>query len=55
MIDDVPLAVKTERCVRLNDMFRAGAEKVNKQKIGSTQLVLVEGVRLKNTFITFCS
>ncbi|XP_057372378.1 CDK5RAP1-like protein [Daphnia carinata] len=41
--DDVPLDIKNERVARLNIAFRQGADRINKQLIGSTQLVLVEG------------
>lgn len=42
--DSVPLDTKNERVTRLNNAFRQGAERINKQQIGSVQLVLVEGV-----------
>ena len=42
--DNVPLETKNKRVARLNDAFRQGADRINKRLIGSTQLVLVEGV-----------
>lgn len=42
--DDVPLDIKNERVARLNTAFRQGADRINKRLIGSTQLVLIEGV-----------
>lgn len=41
--DDVPLEIKNERVGRLIRAFRQGAEEINKQLVGSLQLVLVEG------------
>lgn len=42
--DDVPPVVKKRRLEELIAVFREEAEKVNKRAVGSTQLVLVEGV-----------
>lgn len=50
--DDVPLETKNERVTRLNQVFRQGAERINKSLIGSTQLVLVEGVG--RALFTYC-
>lgn len=50
--DDVPAAVKRRRLEECIHVFRAEAAKVNAALIGSTQLVLVEGVstaRMPNT------
>ncbi|CAD6230242.1 GSCOCG00006718001-RA-CDS [Cotesia congregata] len=42
--DDVPPEVKLERMQRMANLFRAQAEKLNSQLIGTRQLVLIEGV-----------
>ncbi|GLH13960.1 CDK5RAP1-like protein [Gryllus bimaculatus] len=41
--DDVPSAVKQERLLAMVGLFRRGALKLNKEQIGRTQLILVEG------------
>ncbi|XP_044594021.1 CDK5RAP1-like protein, partial [Cotesia glomerata] len=42
--DDVPPEVKLERMQRMANLFRAQAEKLNSQLVGTRQLVLIEGV-----------
>lgn len=42
--DDVPAEVKQRRLQELIDVFREEAARVNESLVGSTQLVLVEGV-----------
>lgn len=43
MIDDVPRSIKMERQNRMVNVFRAEAEKLNRQQVGRHQIVLVEG------------
>ena len=42
--DDVPQDIKINRLKRMGDLYRKIAEKLNKEHIGSHQLVLIEGV-----------
>merc|ERR1712179_170379 len=53
LTDDVPEDVKLDRLKRMHDLHRKISEKLNKEKIGSRQLVLIEGMlnRWKNTQI----
>ena len=44
LTDDVPEDVKLDRLKRMHDLHRKISEKLNKEKIGSRQLVLIEGV-----------
>ena len=45
MADTVPHEIKIDRVNRMVSVFREEAEKLNRQLIGSHQLILVEGVR----------
>ncbi|XP_069807903.1 mitochondrial tRNA methylthiotransferase CDK5RAP1 [Dendropsophus ebraccatus] len=47
--DDVPPEVKKRRLEELIAVFREEAEKVNQRAVGSTQLVLVEGVSKRSS------
>ncbi|KAM9296190.1 mitochondrial tRNA methylthiotransferase CDK5RAP1 [Gastrophryne carolinensis] len=47
--DDVPEEVKKRRLEELIAVFREEAEKVNERAVGSTQLVLVEGVSKRSS------
>ncbi|KAG8565460.1 hypothetical protein GDO81_012860 [Engystomops pustulosus] len=47
--DDVPPEVKKRRLEELIAVFREEAEKVNQRDVGSTQLVLVEGVSKRSS------
>ncbi|XP_036387112.1 CDK5 regulatory subunit-associated protein 1 [Megalops cyprinoides] len=47
--DDVPAEVKQRRLEELTTVFRGEAAKLNASLIGSTQLVLVEGVSKRST------
>lgn len=47
--DDVPVEVKQRRLEECITVFRGEAERVNAALIGSTQLVLVEGVSNTHT------
>lgn len=42
--DDVPAEVKQQRLEECINVFREEAARVNSELIGSTQLILVEGV-----------
>lgn len=43
-VDDVPELVKKRRLEEIIGIFRAGASERNAQLVGTTQLVLLEGV-----------
>ena len=45
MKDDVSESVKNKRLEEVHDLFRERAEIINKQQIGDTQLILIEGVK----------
>lgn len=47
MIDNVPYEVKIQRVNRIVAAFREEAELLNRQQIGTRQLILVEGVSKK--------
>ncbi|XP_063227812.1 CDK5RAP1-like protein [Bacillus rossius redtenbacheri] len=43
-VDDVPEEVKKQRLLQMTSLFRNEVEKVNRAKIGSLELVLIEGL-----------
>jgi tRNA-2-methylthio-N6-dimethylallyladenosine synthase len=46
--DDVPLEVKKERLMRLQEQINRQAAKISKGMVGSTQRILVEGTSKKD-------
>ncbi len=46
--DDVPLEVKKERLMRLQQLVRSQAARISRNMVGSTQRILVEGSSKKN-------
>ncbi|XP_068155581.1 CDK5RAP1-like protein [Drosophila tropicalis] len=42
-VDDVPLAVKTQRLQRMVQAFRTGATQLHQEFVGQQQLILIEG------------
>ena len=46
LIDNVPNDIKLERLKRMRSLYRSIAEKLKKEKIGTRQLVLIEGVSI---------
>lgn len=53
LTDNIPHEVKIDRVNRMCSVFREEAEKLNRQQIGSHQLVLVEGTSKRSTAFLF--
>lgn len=49
----MPDDVKSRRHIELRDLYREHAQELNQREIGTTQLVLIEGVRLNNVLFFY--